>query len=32
VYNYPTVERRTVEWIGNHTVHELQHHRRDIGG
>jgi hypothetical protein len=31
VYTYPTTELRTVEWIGNHTVHELQHHGRDIG-
>jgi hypothetical protein len=30
VYTYPTTQRRTVEWIGAHTVHELQHHRRDI--
>ena len=30
-YTYPTTELRTVEWIGNHTVHELQHHGRDIG-
>jgi hypothetical protein len=32
VYNYPTSQRRTVEWIGTHTVHELQHHRLDISG
>jgi hypothetical protein len=30
-YTYPTTESRTVEWIGNHTVHELQHHGHDIG-
>jgi DinB superfamily len=30
-YTYPTTELRTVEWIGNHTVHELQHHGHDIG-
>jgi DinB superfamily len=30
VYTYPTTELRTVAWIGTHTVHELQHHRRDI--
>jgi hypothetical protein len=29
-YNYPTEQVRTVEWIGTHTVHELQHHRHDI--
>jgi hypothetical protein len=31
LYTYPTTELRTVEWIGNHTVHELQHHGHDIG-
>ncbi len=31
LYTYPVTELRTVEWIGNHTVHELQHHGRDIG-
>ncbi len=30
LYNYPTPQLRTVEWIGTHTVHELLHHRRDI--
>jgi hypothetical protein len=30
LYTYPSTELRTVEWIGTHTVHELQHHRRDI--
>ena len=30
VYNYPTPQLRTVEWIGIHTVHELVHHRNDI--
>jgi hypothetical protein len=30
LYNYPTPELRTVEWIGVHTVHELFHHRRDL--
>jgi DinB superfamily len=30
VYSYPVSRLRTVEWIGNHTVHELQHHRFDI--
>ena len=32
VYNYPTTQLRAVEWIGTHTVHELQHHRFDISG
>ena len=30
VYTYPSTQLRTVEWIGTHTVHELQHHRHDI--
>jgi uncharacterized damage-inducible protein DinB len=29
-YNWPTRQLRTVEWIGRHTVHEAEHHRRDI--
>ncbi|HEY5014386.1 MAG TPA: DinB family protein [Acidimicrobiia bacterium] len=32
LYTYPTSQLRSVEWIGMHTVHELQHHRLDIGG
>ncbi len=31
VYNYPEPQLRTVEWITIHTVHELLHHRVDIG-
>jgi hypothetical protein len=31
VYNFPTPQLRTVEWIAIHTVHELMHHRMDIG-
>jgi hypothetical protein len=31
VYNYPEPQLRTVEWITIHTVHELLHHRIDIG-
>ncbi len=31
VYNYPEPQLRTVEWIAIHTVHELLHHRFDIG-
>ena len=30
VYNYPTSQLRTVEWIGRHTVHELRHHTHDV--
>ena len=31
IYNYPEPAPRTVEWIAVHTVHELFHHRMDIG-
>jgi len=31
IYNYPAPQVRTVEWIAVHTVHELLHHRVDIG-
>ena len=31
VYNYPEPRLRTVEWITVHTLHELLHHRTDIG-
>jgi hypothetical protein len=31
IYNYPARAERTVEWIAAHTVHELLHHRIDIG-
>jgi hypothetical protein len=31
VYNYPEPQLRTVEWIAIHTLHELLHHRVDIG-
>jgi DinB family protein len=31
LYNYPEPQLRTVEWIAIHTVHELLHHRGDIG-
>jgi len=30
IYTYPKVASRSVEWIGTHTVHELQHHARDV--
>jgi hypothetical protein len=32
VYNYPTTQVRTVEWIGRHTIHEGEHHLQDIQG
>jgi hypothetical protein len=31
IYNYPEPQPRTVEWIAAHTLHELLHHRVDIG-
>jgi hypothetical protein len=30
IYNWPTTQVRTVEWIGRHTVHEGRHHLWDI--
>ncbi|HMG27110.1 MAG TPA: DinB family protein [Acidimicrobiia bacterium] len=30
IYNYPERRVRTIEWIGRHTVHEGEHHARDI--
>lgn len=30
VYNWPTVESRTMLWLGRHTVHELEHHLMDL--
>ncbi len=30
VYNYPEVRVRDVVWIGNHTIHEGEHHLFDI--
>jgi S-DNA-T family DNA segregation ATPase FtsK/SpoIIIE len=29
-YNWPERRVRTVEWIGRHTIHEGEHHLRDI--
>jgi DinB superfamily len=31
IYNYPVPQARAVEWIAIHTLHELLHHRVDIG-
>lgn len=31
IYNWPETSERSVEWIVRHTIHELVHHRRDIG-
>lgn len=30
IYNWPTKRVRTVEWIGRHTIHEGEHHLKDI--
>jgi hypothetical protein len=30
IYNWPTVESRTILWLGRHTVHELEHHLMDL--
>lgn len=30
IYNWPTVEARTMLWLGRHTVHELEHHLMDL--
>ena len=30
IYNYPTPERRSLAWLGVHTLHEGKHHLQDI--
>jgi S-DNA-T family DNA segregation ATPase FtsK/SpoIIIE len=30
IYNWPTVQSRTILWLGRHTVHELEHHLLDL--
>jgi hypothetical protein len=30
VYNWPTVEARTILWLGRHTLHEVRHHTMDL--
>lgn len=30
VYNWPTVESRTILWLGRHTIHEVEHHLMDL--
>jgi hypothetical protein len=30
VYNYPEVQTRSLRWLAVHTVHDVQHHLRDI--
>jgi hypothetical protein len=29
-YPWPTVESRTMLWLGRHTVHEIEHHLMDL--
>jgi len=30
IYNFPQPERRDVEWMAHHTLHEMRHHLADI--
>lgn len=30
IYPWPTAEARTIVWLGQHTVHELEHHLMDL--
>lgn len=30
VYNFPTPARRSVAWLGAHTLHEGEHHLQDV--
>lgn len=30
IYNWPTRQPRTIDWIARHTIHEGQHHLHDI--
>jgi S-DNA-T family DNA segregation ATPase FtsK/SpoIIIE len=30
-YNYPAPAEHTVLWLGRHTVHEAEHHLKDVG-
>jgi S-DNA-T family DNA segregation ATPase FtsK/SpoIIIE len=30
IYNWPTTTERSMVWLGRHTIHEGQHHLRDI--
>jgi S-DNA-T family DNA segregation ATPase FtsK/SpoIIIE len=30
IYGFPDPARRDVEWVGHHTLHELQHHLMDV--
>jgi hypothetical protein len=30
IYTWPTVESRTILWLGRHTVHEVEHHLMDL--
>ena len=30
IYNWPTPETRTLLWLGQHTIHEVEHHLMDL--
>ncbi|WP_328477303.1 DinB family protein [Actinoplanes sp. NBC_00393] len=30
VYNWPVVQARTLLWLGQHTIHEVEHHLMDV--
>ena len=30
IYNYPTPAERTLSWVAQHTIHEADHHLRDL--
>ena len=30
IYNWPTVESRSILWLGRHTMHEVEHHLLDL--
>ena len=32
MYNYPTLQERTLAWVAIHTLHEVRHHAQDISG
>jgi hypothetical protein len=31
IYHYPTTAKRNLTWLGQHTIHEAEHHLIDIG-
>ena len=30
IHHWPTTSERTIAWLARHTVHECEHHLRDI--